>query len=47
MPILLVEPNGNAKIDLWCKSVSARVTISDMSMKIEPEPVAGRNCRRC
>lgn len=37
MPILLVEPNGNAKIDLWCKAVSARVTISDMSMKIEPE----------
>jgi hypothetical protein len=37
MPILLVEPNGNAKIDLWCKAVSARVTISDMSVKIEPE----------
>lgn len=37
MPILLVEPNGTAKIDLWCKAVSARVTISDMSMKIEPE----------
>lgn len=37
MPILLVEPNGNSKIDLWCKAVSARVTISDMSMKIEPE----------
>ena len=37
MPILLVEPNGNAKIDQWCKAVSARVTISDMSMKIEPE----------
>ena len=37
MPTLLVEPNGNAKIDLWCKAVSARVTISDMSMKIEPE----------
>ena len=36
MPILLVEPNGNAKIDLWCKSVPARVEISDMTMKIEP-----------
>lgn len=39
MPILLVEPNGNAKIDLWCKSVSARVEISDTAMKIEPSPL--------
>ena len=39
MPILLVEPNGNAKIDLWCKSVRARVEISDMTMKIEPDPL--------
>ena len=39
MPILLVEPNGNAKIDLWCKSVSARVEISDTAMKIELGPM--------
>ena len=39
MPILLVEPNGNAKIDLWCKSVPGRVEISDMDMKIEPGPL--------
>ena len=39
MPILLVEPNGNAKIDLWCKSVPARVEISDMTMRIEPGPL--------
>ena len=39
MPILLVEPNGNAKIDLWCKSVPARVEISDMTMKIESGPL--------
>lgn len=39
MPILLIESNGNAKIDLWCKAVAARVTISDMSMKVEPEPL--------
>ena len=39
MPILLVEPNGNAKIDLWCKSVPARVEISDMTMKIELGPL--------
>jgi hypothetical protein len=39
MPILLVEPNGNARIDLWCQSVPARVEISDMTMKIEPDPL--------
>jgi hypothetical protein len=39
MPILLVEPSGNAKIDLWCKSVPARVEIADMTMKIEPGPL--------
>jgi hypothetical protein len=39
MPILFIEPNGNAKIDLWCKSVPARVDISDTAMKIEPGPL--------
>ena len=39
MPILLIERTGNAKIDLWCKSVPARVDISDMTMKIEPGPL--------
>ncbi|MGA8967560.1 MAG: hypothetical protein WB525_23990 [Pseudolabrys sp.] len=35
MPLLTVEPNGNAKIDLWCRTVSARIEISDEAMKIE------------
>ena len=35
MPILTVEPNGNAKIDLWCRTVSARIEISDAAIKIE------------
>src|SRR5262245_57635986 len=39
MPILLVEPNGNAKIDLWCKAVSARIEISGMALKIDPGPL--------
>lgn len=39
MPILTVEPNGNAKIDLWCKTVSARIGISDTAMKIEAGPL--------
>jgi hypothetical protein len=39
MPILIVEPNGNARIDLWCKTVSARVEISDAAIKIEASPL--------
>jgi hypothetical protein len=39
MPILTVEPNGNAKIDLWCKTVSARLEISETSIKIEAGPL--------
>ena len=39
MPILTVEPNGNAKIDLWCRTVPARVEISDAAIKIEAGPL--------
>ena len=39
MPILNVEPNGNARIDLWCRTVPARVETSDISIKIEPGPL--------
>jgi len=39
MPILTVEPNGNARVDLWCRTVSARVEISEAEMKIEAGPL--------
>lgn len=39
MPLLVVEPNGNARIDLWCRTVSARIEISDAAMKIEAGPL--------
>jgi hypothetical protein len=39
MPILTVEPNGHAKIDLWCRTVPARVEISDATIKIEAGPL--------
>ena len=39
MPILTVETNGNANIDLWCKSVPARVEISGTAIKIETGPL--------
>ena len=39
MPILTVEPNGNAKIDLWCRTVLAQVEISEATIKIEAGPL--------
>jgi hypothetical protein len=39
MPILVVEANGHANIDLWCKTVSARVDISGRTIRIEPDPL--------
>src|SRR5262249_29865685 len=39
MPILTVEANGEAHIDLWCRTVSARVEIADLAMKIEAAPL--------
>jgi hypothetical protein len=39
MPILLVEQDGNAQIDLWCRTVQAHVEISDMAVKIEAAPL--------
>ena len=39
MPVLNVEPNGNARIDLWCKTVTARVELSDAAVKIESAPL--------
>lgn len=39
MPILAVEENGTAKIDLWCRTVPARIEISDAAIKIEPGPL--------
>jgi heat shock protein HslJ len=35
MPSITIERNGNAVIDLWCKSVQAHVEFSDTGMKIE------------
>jgi hypothetical protein len=41
MPILTVEANGEARIDLWCRTVPARIEIADMAMKIEAAPLPG------
>jgi len=39
MPLLTVEPNGNARIDLWCRTVAARMEISDAAIRIETGPL--------
>jgi hypothetical protein len=39
MPVLTVEPNGNARVDLWCRTVSAQIEISDTAMKIDAGPL--------
>ena len=35
MPSLTVAADGNAIIDLWCKSVSGRVELADTAIRIE------------
>jgi len=39
VPVLLVEPNGAATIDLWCQTVKGRVQLSDSAIRIEPGPL--------
>ncbi|HEY4141704.1 MAG TPA: hypothetical protein VGM57_09840 [Pseudolabrys sp.] len=39
MPSLMVESNGNAVIDLWCKSVPARIEFSETGFKLEAAPL--------
>jgi heat shock protein HslJ len=39
VPMLSIEPNGNATIRLWCKDVNARVQVSDGAMHIETGPL--------
>ena len=39
VPILTVEPNGDATIGLWCKTVRGRVELSGDTIKIEAEPL--------
>ncbi len=39
VPILTVAPNGDATVDLWCKTVRARVELTDDAIKIELGPL--------
>ena len=39
MPVLTVQPTGDSRIDLWCRTVTARIEISDTAIKIETGPL--------
>lgn len=36
MPILTIESNGDARIDLWCRTILARVELFESAIRIEP-----------
>lgn len=39
VPILNVSADGRATIDLWCRTVSGRVQLTESVMRIEPGPL--------
>jgi hypothetical protein len=39
LPMLMVEANGNATIDLWCKSVPGRVELDADTIRITAPPL--------
>jgi heat shock protein HslJ len=39
MPMLIVEPNGNATIQLWCKDMTGHADISGDTIRIEAGPL--------
>jgi len=39
VPVLTVGENGRATIDLWCRTVAARVQVQDSAIKIETAPL--------
>jgi heat shock protein HslJ len=39
MPVLTVGEDGRATVDLWCRTVAARVQVQDSAIKIETAPL--------
>ena len=39
MPVLTVAENGRATVDLWCRTVVARVQVEGAAIKIETAPL--------
>jgi hypothetical protein len=44
IPMLEIEENGTAAIDLWCASARATATVGAASITIVPEPVQPAQC---
>jgi hypothetical protein len=44
IPMLEIEENGTADIDLWCASVRATATVGAASITIVPEPAQPAQC---
>jgi hypothetical protein len=44
VPMLQIEDNGTASIDLWCASVHASATVGESSMTIVAEPPSPAQC---
>lgn len=44
IPMLQIEDNGSAAIDLWCSSVHASATVGETSITIVAEPAGPAQC---
>jgi hypothetical protein len=44
VPMIDIEDNGNAAIDLWCSSVHASATVGENSITIVAEPAEPAQC---
>ena len=44
IPMIEIEDNGTASIDLWCASVRASATVGANSITIVPEPAGPAQC---
>ncbi len=39
VPVLSISSGGQARIDLWCQTVSGQVQFADRAIRIEPAPL--------
>lgn len=40
VPILTVQENGSATVELWCRTARARVEVTDAAIRIETAPLS-------
>ncbi|MBS0534906.1 MAG: META domain-containing protein [Proteobacteria bacterium] len=39
VPVITTEPDGTATVDLWCKTVPARLTVEGAAIRVETAPL--------